>query len=95
MDYQTAVECYIEMLQNGRFKGGALELLWSEVQTSPALRGDERKELLQALKQIEETRSFGNSAAVETIWVVLEQHDGFQKEWATVCIDRLQGKRPR
>ena len=93
MDYETAAECYVELLQAGQFKKDAIELLLSEVDISPDLSEAEQNQLRDAIASLRKNESFEYSAEMGTIYSVLVKNKGFEKECSAIITSILNGTR--
>ena len=80
MDYETTIECYRELRDDGPYREEAIDLLMTEINSSPMLVDLEKPELVVALEGIRKERAFGESAVVKRFWSILLRNVTFTCE---------------
>jgi hypothetical protein len=93
MDWETAMECWLALVDEDPYAPEALELLAEEFSRYGNLRMEDRFVLDQLVEKIRCTGQYGGSEAVEGIFKVLRTYDGFQKQITRVVLERVQGTR--
>ncbi len=92
MDWETAFQCWLEIYRGARYADAAVRLLAEEVARSSALRTGDRITLTRLLHEIQRTRRYGRTDAVERVYDIFSQYDGFREQMARIVFERVQGK---
>ena len=89
MDCETTIECYRELRDDGPYREEAINLLITEINSSPLLADWEKAKLLIALDEIRKERAFGEAPVLKRFWSMLVGNKMFACEIITW---RLLGK---
>jgi hypothetical protein len=95
VDFETAVEAYVELEMEGPYKEEALELLAEEICHSSIVSPEDKDLLERILQKIRQAKLYGRTGAIKEIWDILTKYEGFKNRFAEVSADILFGKRKR
>jgi hypothetical protein len=93
IDWETVFQCWLEIYRDGRYASEALRLLTEEVAQSGDLRARDRVTLGRLLQEIRVSARYGRSAAVERVYDILAEYEGFSVQFANLAFERVHGKR--
>jgi hypothetical protein len=93
VDYETAVECYIEIAKLAPHWLDAITILLDEVEGSRDLSPSDRTALCAMLKSLEHVPSPESSQALKSIWELLAKLPGFQLQWGRTMAHVVTGQR--